>query len=113
MTNCKKTKSAPATIAVRGIVIGAVAASLAGCGMISSVVGGDKVDYKSVKKAGTLDVPPDLTQLQQDNRYSLPDSKMAWPRLPATTRSATPRPVRPSSWAPTAWWASCLSRQAA
>ncbi|HEU4815593.1 outer membrane protein assembly factor BamC [Janthinobacterium sp.] len=75
MTNCKKTKPAPATIAVRGIVIGAVAASLAGCGMISSVVGGDKVDYKSVKKAGTLDVPPDLTQLQQDNRYSLPDAK--------------------------------------
>ena len=75
MTNCKKTKPAPATIAVRGIVIGAVAASLAGCGMISSVVGGDKVDYKSVKKASTLDVPPDLTQLQQDNRYSLPDSK--------------------------------------
>lgn len=75
MTNSKKTTPAPATIAVRGIVIGAVAASLAGCGMISSVVGGDKVDYKSVKKASALDVPPDLTQLQQDNRYSLPDAK--------------------------------------
>ncbi|MFZ4878249.1 outer membrane protein assembly factor BamC [Janthinobacterium sp. Mn2066] len=75
MTNSKKTNPAPATIAVRGLVIGAVAASLAGCGMISSVVGGDKVDYKSVKKASTLDVPPDLTQLQQDNRYALPDSK--------------------------------------
>lgn len=75
MTNSKKTIPAPATLAVRGIVIGAVAASLAGCGMISSVVGGDKVDYKSVKKASALDVPPDLTQLQQDNRYSLPDSK--------------------------------------
>jgi outer membrane protein assembly factor BamC len=41
--------------------------------MISSVVGNDKVDYKSAKKASTLDVPPDLT-LQKDNRYSLPDS---------------------------------------
>ncbi|MYM86175.1 outer membrane protein assembly factor BamC [Rugamonas sp. FT82W] len=49
-------------------------ASLTGCGMISSVVGNDKVDYKSAKKASTLDVPPDLTQLQKDNRYSLPDS---------------------------------------
>jgi outer membrane protein assembly factor BamC len=33
--------------------------------MISSVVGNDKVDYKSAKKASTLDVPPDLTQLQK------------------------------------------------
>jgi len=54
--------------------IAAVAVSLTGCGMISSVVGQDKVDYKSAKKASTLDVPPDLTQLQADNRYSLPDS---------------------------------------
>jgi len=54
--------------------IAAVAVSLTGCGMISSVIGNDKVDYKSAKKASTLDVPPDLTQLQTDNRYSLPDS---------------------------------------
>ncbi|WP_082616394.1 outer membrane protein assembly factor BamC [Massilia sp. Root418] len=54
--------------------IAAMAVSLTGCGMISSVVGNDKVDYKSAKKASTLDVPPDLTQLQADNRYSLPDS---------------------------------------
>jgi outer membrane protein assembly factor BamC len=52
----------------------ATVTSLSGCGMISSVVGNDKVDYKSAKKASTLDVPPDLTQLQKDNRYSLPDS---------------------------------------
>ncbi|NRR32809.1 outer membrane protein assembly factor BamC [Oxalobacteraceae bacterium] len=51
-------------------------ASLTGCGMIGSVVGNDKVDYKSAKKASTLDVPPDLTQLQKDNRYSLPDSTL-------------------------------------
>jgi outer membrane protein assembly factor BamC len=58
----------------RAVVVGALMASLTGCGMISSVVGNDKVDYKSAKKASTLDVPPDLTQLQKDNRYSLPDS---------------------------------------
>ncbi|NYE61235.1 outer membrane protein assembly factor BamC [Duganella sp. 1224] len=61
----------------RALVVGAVVAtvtSLSGCGMIGSVVGNDKVDYKSAKKASTLDVPPDLTQLQKDNRYSLPDS---------------------------------------
>lgn len=61
----------------RALVAGAVVAtvtSLSGCGMIGSVVGNDKVDYRSAKKASTLDVPPDLTQLQKDNRYSLPDS---------------------------------------
>jgi outer membrane protein assembly factor BamC len=61
----------------RALAVGAMVAtvtSLSGCGMISSVVGNDKVDYKSAKKASTLDVPPDLTQLQKDNRYSLPDS---------------------------------------
>ena len=49
-------------------------ASLAGCGMISSITGGDKVDYKASKKAQPLDVPPDLTQLQKENRYAVPDS---------------------------------------
>jgi len=49
-------------------------ASLAGCGMISSITGGDKVDYKASKKAQPLDVPPDLTQLQKDNRYAVPDN---------------------------------------
>jgi len=60
----------------RALMVGALAASLSGCGMIGSVVGNDKVDYKaaSTKKVSTLDVPPDLTQLQKDNRYSLPDS---------------------------------------
>jgi outer membrane protein assembly factor BamC len=58
----------------RALMVGALAASLTGCGMIGSVIGNDKVDYKSAKKASTLDVPPDLTQLQKDNRYSLPDS---------------------------------------
>ena len=58
----------------RALIVGALAASLTGCGMLGSVIGNDKVDYKSAKKASTLDVPPDLTQLQKDNRYSLPDS---------------------------------------
>ncbi len=57
-----------------GIVLGALMLSLTGCGMVESVVGKSTVDYKSAKKAVTLDVPPDLTQLQKDNRYALPDS---------------------------------------
>ncbi|MES2740126.1 MAG: outer membrane protein assembly factor BamC [Pseudomonadota bacterium] len=77
MTIRTKPYPAPAIAsrATRGLVIGAVVAGLTGCGMINSVVSGNKVDYKSAKKASTLDVPPDLTQLQKDNRYSLPDTK--------------------------------------
>jgi outer membrane protein assembly factor BamC len=62
------------TVAAQALVIGAVVASMTGCGMISSVMGNDKVDYKGAKKAAPLDVPPDLTQLQKDNRYTLPES---------------------------------------
>jgi outer membrane protein assembly factor BamC len=57
-------KIASLTPPSRGLVVGALVLSLSGCGMISSVVGDSKVDYKSAKKASTLDVPPDLTQLQ-------------------------------------------------
>jgi outer membrane protein assembly factor BamC len=58
----------------RGLVVGALMLSLTGCGMVQSVVGETKVDYKSAKKASTLDVPPDLTQLSKDNRYALPNN---------------------------------------
>ena len=68
-------RTSVSTMTTRGLVIGAVMASLTGCGMINSVIGGDKVDYKGAKRAPALDVPPDLTQLQADNRYALPDSK--------------------------------------
>jgi outer membrane protein assembly factor BamC len=47
---------------------------LAGCSSISNVLEGDKVNYKSAGKAPTLDVPPDLTQLQRDNRYAIPET---------------------------------------
>ena len=58
----------------RALVLGALMASLTGCSLFGSISDSNKVDYKSAKKASTLDVPPDLTQLQKDNRYSLPDS---------------------------------------
>jgi outer membrane protein assembly factor BamC len=74
MTIRKKLNPVHTSRATRGLIAGAVMLSLTGCGMIGSVVGNDKVDYKSAKKASTLDVPPDLTQLQRDNRYALPDT---------------------------------------
>lgn len=75
MTIRKTTSSALTTSATRGLVLTALMASLAGCGMIGSVVESDKVDYRGAKKAQPLDVPPDLTQLQKDNRYAIPDGR--------------------------------------
>ncbi|QJE01091.1 outer membrane protein assembly factor BamC [Massilia forsythiae] len=49
-----------------------MAFSLAAC---TTIFESDKVDYKATKKAAPLDVPPDLTQLQKDNRYAVPDGR--------------------------------------
>ena len=37
-----------------------------------SVLQGDKVDYKSAGKAPSLEVPPDLTKLSRETRYTVP-----------------------------------------
>ncbi|MET0963173.1 MAG: outer membrane protein assembly factor BamC [Noviherbaspirillum sp.] len=66
----------------RGIAYALALASLAGCGSINTSFGNlmepDRIDYKSssaaASKARPLEVPPDLTQLQRDSRYALPDS---------------------------------------
>jgi outer membrane protein assembly factor BamC len=67
MTRKYKIQSATQTIALT-----AMALSLAAC---TTVFESDKVDYRSTKKAAPLDVPPDLTQLQKDNRYAVPDGR--------------------------------------
>jgi outer membrane protein assembly factor BamC len=61
--------------ATRGLVLSALMVSLSGCGMLGSVMESDKLDYRAAKKAAALDVPPDLTQLQKDNRYAVPDGR--------------------------------------
>ena len=61
--------------ATRGFVLSALMVSLSGCGMLGSVMESDKLDYRAAKKAAPLDVPPDLTQLQKDNRYAVPDGR--------------------------------------
>jgi len=45
----------------------ALALALSAC----SVFDGDKIDYKSATKGSTLEVPPDLTQLPNDSRYTV------------------------------------------
>ncbi|MBY0463589.1 MAG: outer membrane protein assembly factor BamC [Burkholderiales bacterium] len=43
-------------------------ASLSACSMLQE----DKVDYTSAKRVSTLEVPPDLTQLNRDTRFAMP-----------------------------------------
>ena len=45
-----------------------LAVTLSAC----SVLENDKIDYKSATKGATLEVPPDLTHLSRDTRYTVP-----------------------------------------
>ena len=45
----------------------AAAVALGGCSALET----DKVDYRSTGKAPSLDIPPDLTQLSKDTRYTV------------------------------------------
>lgn len=61
-------------LAKHGLVYVLTFASLAGCSSLNTMLDGRRIDYKSdgEKKTPTLEVPPDLTQLQRENRYSIP-----------------------------------------
>lgn len=48
----------------------AAAVALTGCQIIES----KKIDYKSARKLPTLELPPDLTAPNSDNRYTIPDA---------------------------------------
>jgi outer membrane protein assembly factor BamC len=82
MTLRKITHMAERSTVQRGILSALALASLAGCGSINSSFGTllepSRIDYKSAatapNKTRSLEVPPDLTQLQRDSRYALPDT---------------------------------------
>ena len=82
MTLGKTIHMAERSTVQRGIITALAVASLAGCGSINSSFGTllepSRIDYKSAStatgKTKSLEVPPDLTQLQRDSRYALPDS---------------------------------------
>ncbi len=52
--------------------------AIAGCSSSGNFFQPDRIDYKSASNkkdaAPTLDVPPDLSQISRDNRYSIPDN---------------------------------------
>ncbi|SDY31553.1 Beta-barrel assembly machine subunit BamC [Collimonas sp. OK242] len=76
MTIRKNISSTQISLTQRSVVIALALAGLAGCSSISSVLEPDRIDYKSAGKvtAPKLDIPPDLTQLQRENRYAIPES---------------------------------------
>jgi outer membrane protein assembly factor BamC len=47
---------------------------LSACTISSDMLEGKKVDYKSAGQLPTLEIPPDLTTPQRDNRYVVPDT---------------------------------------
>lgn len=51
-------------------LVAAAALIASGCSMLQE----DKIDYKSAQRGSTLDIPPDLTQLNRDSRYNVPGS---------------------------------------
>ena len=51
---------------------------MVGCSAFGSLMDADRIDYKSAtdskSSVSKLEVPPDLTQLQRDSRYSIPEA---------------------------------------
>lgn len=68
----KRTKRS--VVAQTGLIL--LVTSVVGCSSVSSMMEPDRVDYKSASKAKVtnLEVPPDLTKLQGENRYAIPDA---------------------------------------
>lgn len=61
------------------VIVSTVAVlSLTSCSSFDELLDSDRIDYKSdsaAQKPGRrLEIPPDLTQLQRDNRFMIPDS---------------------------------------
>lgn len=52
-------------------------AGLTGCSSVSNLLDPDRIDYKSAAKQTTtsLEVPPDLTQIRRDSRFSIPENQ--------------------------------------
>ncbi|TCS36084.1 Beta-barrel assembly machine subunit BamC [Paucimonas lemoignei] len=77
MTICKNKFSLHVTHVTRTTLGAAILTGMVGCSSLSSMLEPERVDYKSASKAParTLEIPPNLTQLQRDNRYAVQDNR--------------------------------------
>ena len=72
-SRARATRSAP--LPALGTCLALAALVLTGCSTLENVLSGDKVDYRSAtNRTSGLEVPPDLTQLSRDSRYTQPTS---------------------------------------
>ena len=83
----------------RGILLAVALTGLAGCSSLNSIMEPERLDYKSASKASTtnLEVPPDLTQLQKDSRYAIPESSRGTATASSFTAQAGTQPVATSA----------------
>lgn len=91
-----------AHMAQRGFIYALALASLTGCSSIGSMLEGNRIDYKSAGKAPTLEVPPDLTQLQRENRYAIPESNRGTATASGYNLQQNARPTNSTVIAPNA-----------
>ena len=85
------------SIAQRGILTALALVGLVGCTSVGNLLEGDKINYKSAGKAPTLEVPPDLTQLQRDNRYAIPEMNRGTATASGFNLEQGTRPVNASA----------------
>lgn len=81
--------------AQRGLLSVLVLTGIAGCSSLGSILEPDRFDYKSATKvsAVTLEVPPDLTQLQRDSRYAIPEANNGTATASSYSQQQANRPV--------------------
>ena len=83
-------------VALLAVAVGTLA--LGGCSSIETMLSGEKVDYRSAtNRSSGLEVPPDLTQLSRDSRYTQPASgSVAASTFQAQGAGLAPVPTTPS-----------------
>jgi len=69
----------------RWTAIGLATLAASGCAALTE----EKVDYRNARKVSTLEVPPDLTQLNRDSRYAAPAASVTASSLQAAPAAAS------------------------
>lgn len=75
------------------LALAGLALSLAAC----SSINGEKIDYRGTYKAPSLDVPPDLTQLSKETRYTVVGGAVSASGYQGNQPSANKAPTAASS----------------
>ena len=71
--------------------------ALSGCSTIGDLFAGDKVDYRatSATRANGLEIPPDLTQLARESRYTQPNGTVSASTFQTVGSAGAATPIVP------------------